>query len=472
MVIYPILLCGGSGTRLWPFSRKSFPKQFASLVGTDSLFQQAAKRLSGNLFHDPVAITTQDFRFIVSEQIGAIGIKPIDIVLEPEGRGTAASALVSAFCCTARDPNAIMLLAPTDQTLNDVDDFCHAVETAMPLAKAGNLVTFGIAPKSAETGYGYLELSEAVTSEPQKLVRFVEKPVQSEAAEMIASKQYLWNSGIFLFSAAAIIDAFKIHAPEIFSTVKEVFADAKRDLNFVRLAPQPWEELPNISIDYAIMEKADNLSVMPLSGVGWSDLGDWDAVWRQGTPDEQGNVCSSGATAIDCSNTLLRTDSDGVELVGVGLEGIVAIAMNDAVLLAKKDNAQQVRKAVARLEQKGIPQATQLPIDYRPWGSFENLAVGEGFCVKRITINPGGSLSLQSHQHRSEHWVVVKGTAMVTVDNDIRWMSENQSIYVPIGAKHRLENQSSEVVILIEVQMGSYLSEDDITRYDDKYGRG
>ena len=219
------------------------------------------------------------------------------------------------------------------------------------------------------------------------------------------------------------------------------------------------------------MEKADNLSVMPLSGVGWSDLGDWDAVWRQGTPDEQGNVCSSGATAIDCSNTLLRTDSAGVELVGVGLEGIVAVAMNDAVLLAKKDNAQEVRKAVARLEQKSIPQATQLPIDYRPWGSFENLAVGEGFRVKRITLNPGGSLSLQSHQYRSEHWVVVVGTATVTVENEIRLMSENQSIYVPLGAKHRIVNQSSEVAILIEVQMGSYLSEDDISPYNDLYGR-
>ena len=471
-MIYPILLCGGSGTRLWPFSRKSFPKQFAALIGTESLFQQAAGRLSGNLFGSPIAITTQDFRFIVSEQISAIGIEPIDILLEPEGRGTAPSALVSAFCCAARDPDAIMLLAPTDQTLNDIEDFCRAVESAAPLAKAGNLVTFGIEPKSAKTGYGYLKLSEAVGSEPQKLIGFVEKPKQSEATEMIASKQYLWNSGIFLFSAAAIIDAFKIHAPEIFSTVKEAFADAKRDLNFVRLARQPWEELPNISIDYAIMEKADNLSVMPLSGVGWSDLGDWDAVWRQGTPDEQGNVCSSGATAIDCSNTLLRTDSAGVELVGVGLEGIVAVAMNDAVLLAKKDNAQEVRKAVARLEQKSIPQATQLPIDYRPWGSFENLAVGEGFRVKRITLNPGGSLSLQSHQYRSEHWVVVVGTATVTVENEIRLMSENQSIYVPLGAKHRIVNQSSEVAILIEVQMGSYLSEDDITRYDDKYGRG
>ncbi|MGJ8597918.1 mannose-1-phosphate guanylyltransferase/mannose-6-phosphate isomerase [Sulfitobacter sp.] len=472
-MIYPILLCGGSGTRLWPLSRKSYPKQFAKIMGAESLFQASALRLSGPEFAAPIILTGDAFRFIVTEQLAAIEQAPAGILIEPEGRNTAPAVLAAALWLEARDPDAVMLVAPSDHVIPDTAAFCAAALAAVPRAQAGELITFGIQPDRAETGYGYLELdagADAGASSPQKLAGFIEKPDAEMAAEMIAKGNFLWNAGIFLFTAAAIRAAYETHAPGLATQVHAAVQDAKTDLGFTRLAPAPWSEIEDISIDYAIMEKADNLAVMPY-GAGWSDLGGWDAVWRESGPDAEGNVCSEQATAIDCENTLLRSETEGLEVVGIGLKDIAVIAMGDAVLVAHTSQAQRVKDAVSALKARGATQAVQLPRDYRPWGWYESLVVGGRFQVKRIVVHPGAALSLQSHHHRSEHWIVVEGTAKVTVDDDVRLISENQSVYIPLGAVHRMENPGKVPMVLIEVQTGSYLGEDDIIRYEDVYAR-
>ncbi|MFC6643306.1 MULTISPECIES: mannose-1-phosphate guanylyltransferase/mannose-6-phosphate isomerase [Sulfitobacter] len=472
-MIHPIILSGGSGTRLWPLSRKSYPKQFAALMGEESLFQTSARRLSGEGFAAPVILTGEPFRFIVSEQLAQIEQSPQGILIEPEGRNTAPAVLAAALWVAERNPNALMLVAPSDHVINNPEAFRATVQAAMPRAQAGDLVTFGITPDRAEIGYGYLELAPGghpTAVEPQTLARFVEKPDEAKAKKMLAAGTFLWNAGVFLFTAEAILKAYHRHAPELVKAVTLAVDAASHDLGFTRLAPDAWAQVENISIDYAIMEKADNLAVMPFAE-GWSDLGSWDAVWLQSGPDAQGNVCTPRATAIDCSDTLLRSESEGLELVGIGLNDIIAVAMNDAVLVVHKSQAQQVKEAVAALKKRKVSQAVQLPRDYRPWGWYESLVTGGRFQVKRIVVNPGAALSLQSHHHRSEHWIVVEGTARVTVNENIRLISENESLYIPLGATHRMENPGKVPMVLIEVQTGSYLGEDDIIRYEDVYAR-
>ena len=338
-------------------------------------------------------------------------------------------------------------------------------------AQAGDLVTFGIQPTRPETGYGYLELEEqSVDGAAVKLRRFVEKPDMAAAQKMLDAGTYLWNGGIFLFKAQAIVDAFMAHKPVLMDPVKRAVEDAKTDLGFLRLAPEPWARAEDISIDYAVMEHAPNLSGVPFDG-DWSDLGDWDSVWREAIRDEQGLVTSGAAIGIDCKNTLLRSEAAGMEIVGIGLEDIIAIAMPDAVLVAHKDRAQDVKLAVDSLKHKNASQAVQHPRDHRPWGSFECLYMGRRFQVKRIVVKPGGILSLQSHVHRSEHWIVVEGTAKVTIGDNVKLVGENQSVYIPVGDKHRMENPGKVPMVLIEVQTGSYLGEDDIVRYEDVYAR-
>lgn len=473
-LIHPVLLCGGSGTRLWPLSRQSFPKQFALITGDRSLFQQAAQRLAGPDFAAPLIVTGNDFRFIVTEQLAACKLAPQGILIEPEGRNTAPAALAAALVLAELDPSAVLLLAPSDHVIPDDEAFRSAVRAAVPRALAGDLVTFGIVPDRPETGYGYLELaagSDPDAETPQKLASFIEKPNAERAAEMLASGNFLWNAGIFLFTAETLIAACRAHAPDLMPSVEASVRDASSDLGFTRLASEPWSKVPSISIDYAIMERASNLAVMPYSA-GWSDLGGWDAVWQESGPGKAGNVVSSNATEIGCTNTLLRSESDRVELVGIGLQDIVAVATSDAVLVAHKSEAQRVREAVAVLQERGASQATAFPVDRRPWGWFESLVVGERFQVKRIHVYPGAALSLQSHHHRAEHWIVVEGTARVTVDETVQLLSENQSVYIPLGAVHRLENPGKVSLTLIEVQTGSYLGEDDIVRYEDLYARG
>ena len=472
--IHPVLLCGGSGTRLWPLSRKSFPKQFSRLTGVESLFQGAARRLMGPGFAAPVVITGNDFRFIVVEQLAAIETSPQAILIEPEGRNTAPAVLAAALHLRATNPDALLLVAPSDHVVPDADAFRAAVQAAAPRARAGDIVTFGITPTRPETGYGYLELAPGAdprAQEPQPLARFVEKPKAAQAEAMIAAGNFLWNAGIFLFTAETLVQAFRTHAPEVLDPVSTAVAEARPDLGFSRLDATAWAQVPDISVDYAIMEKASNLAVMPFSA-GWSDLGGWDAVWQEAGPDAAGNVASDNATAIGCEDTLLRSESPRVELVGIGLKDIIAVATTDAVLVAHKSQSQRVKEAVAALQAKGRAQATTFPTDHRPWGMFESLVIGARFQVKRIVVNPGAALSLQSHHHRSEHWIVVEGTARVTVDDQVRLVTENQSVYIPLGAVHRMENPGKVPMVLIEVQTGSYLGEDDIIRYEDVYSRG
>ena len=472
--IHPVLLCGGSGTRLWPLSRKSYPKQFVKLTGDESLYQASARRLSGAGFAAPMIVTASDFRFIVIEQLAALDMAPADILIEPAAKNTAAAICAGALALEVRAPGALMLVAPSDHVIPDAARFRDAVQAATPAALAGRLVTFGIRPNRPETGYGWLGLSQATKDfapVAQPLKSFVEKPDAAKAATLLAGGMHLWNSGIFLFTTTTILDAFAKHAPEVLKATQAAFTAAERDLAFTRLEPTAWDTLPDISIDYALMERVSNLSVVPFAGA-WSDLGDWQAVWREAEADATGTVTSGPATALDCAGTLLQAADDAQELVGIGLTDIIAVAMPDAVLVAHKDRAQEVKVAVATLKRKSVPQAETLPRDYRPWGWFESLVVGPRFQVKRIHVHPGAALSLQSHHHRSEHWIVVEGTAKVTIDDKLQLVGENSSVYIPLGAVHRMENPGKLPLTLIEVQTGSYLGEADIIRYEDIYARG
>ncbi len=470
-MITPVILCGGSGTRLWPLSRKSYPKQFSKLIGDRSLFQMSALRVSGKGYAPPLVLTNADFRFIVTEQLAELGIDPGAVLIEPEGRNTAPAILAAAVYLRAQDKAAKLLVLPSDHNVPDVAHFSETVEKGLAAAEAGDLVTFGIKPTRPETAYGYLEL-ETLSRDGAavKLSRFVEKPDRDTAQNMLDAGNFLWNAGIFLFRADSIVAAFKAHKPDMLPIVTRAVNEAKTDLGFLRLAPEPWARAEDISIDYAVMEPAVNLSAVPFDGA-WSDLGDWDSVWREATRDENGMATSGPATGIDCKNTLLRSEAKGQEIVGIGLENIIAVAMPDAVLVADKSRAQDVKLAVQALKDKQAGQAVQHPRDYRPWGSFECLFMGRRFQVKRIVVKPGGILSLQSHVHRSEHWIVVEGTAKVTIGDEVKLVSENQSVYIPVGDKHRMENPGKVPMVLIEVQTGSYLGEDDIVRYEDVYAR-
>ena len=473
--IHPVLLCGGSGTRLWPLSRKSHPKQFVKFLGEESLFQASAHRLSGAGFAAPSVVTGSDFRFMVVEQLAAAEIAPQNILIEPSACNTAAAICAAAVALDAQNGDSLMLVAPSDHVIPDAEKFRSTVEAAAQTAIDGQIVTFGIRPDRAETGYGWLELTAQPSNDfapvAQPLKSFVEKPDAETAEALLSDGMHLWNAGIFLFSTETILGAFAEFAPETLSKVRDAFSAAETDLGFTRLSAGPWSALEDISIDYAVMERAPNLSVMPYGG-SWSDLGDWQAIWREGEADGAGVVTSGPSTALDCKNTLLQATSDTQHLVAMGLEDIIAVAMPDAVLVAHKDRAQDVKVAVSELKAKGAAQAETLPRDYRPWGWYESIALGPRFQVKRIVVNPGAALSLQSHNHRSEHWIVVEGTAKVTIDDNVKTVTENQSVYIPLGAVHRMENPGKLPLTLIEVQTGSYFGEDDIIRYDDAYARG
>ncbi|MEL6914385.1 MAG: mannose-1-phosphate guanylyltransferase/mannose-6-phosphate isomerase [Pseudomonadota bacterium] len=471
--ITPVILCGGSGIRLWPLSRKSHPKQFVPILGPHTPFQEAALRLTGEGFAPPMVVTHSDFRFVVTEQMAAVGVDPGPILIEAAGRNTAPAILAATLTALAEDPDAVLLVAPSDHRIADPGAFGRAAEAGLAAVAEGRMATFGIPPSRPETDFGYLELAEAPTEDPAPvpLLRFVEKPDAARAAQMLAEGRYLWNSGIFLFAARDMLAAFEAHAPALLAPVREAVEGARADLGFLRLAPEPWEGLDSISIDYAVMEKLDTLSVVPFAAP-WADLGSWDAVRRAMTPDADGVTAAGPVTAIDCRNVLLRAEDSGQELVGIGLEDLVVIAMDDAVLVADPSRTEAVREAVATLKARGAGQAEAFAMDHRPWGHFETLVLDDRFQVKRIVVKPGGKLSLQSHHHRAEHWIVVMGTAKVTIGETEQLVSENQSVYIPLGEKHRMENPGKMPMVLIEVQTGGYLGEDDIIRYDDVYARG
>ena len=472
-VITPVLLAGGKGTRLWPLSRKSYPKQFSNLIGDKSLFQQSALRLTSSdivEFTPHIIMTNTDFRFIVGEQLQSVGINPGSILIEPEGRNTAPAILAASIFSFEKDEDSVLLVAPSDHVIPNVEAFHVALSRGLEAASKGKIVTFGITPTHAETGYGYLELSQDANEHAVDLIGFVEKPNAALAHEMLDAGNFLWNSGIFMFRARDMIAAFEKYSAGILDPVREALGEVKVDLDFLRLDPAAWSCCEDVSIDYAIMERAENLVSVPFSA-GWSDLGGWDAVLQEMDRDENGVAISQNAYAINCENTLLRSENTSLALVGMGLKDIIAVAMPDAVLVAHRDKAQGVKEVIARLKADSVVQAETFPKDHRPWGWFETLAIRGRFQVKRIFVKPGAALSLQSHYHRSEHWIVVEGTAKVTVDDHVKLVTEGQSVYIPLGAVHRLENPGKVPMVLIEVQTGTYLGEDDIIRYEDIYSR-
>ena len=468
--ITPLILCGGSGSRLWPLSRKTYPKQFARLIGEESLLQGCARRFRGEGFADPIVVTGEPFRFMVDAQLAEIGTRPRQVIVEPASRDTGPAILAGALVAAAEAPEALLLVAPSDHLIPDSAALRHIIRHAVPAARAGQIVAFGITPTRPETGYGYLEPSASSHHRDGvvPVARFIEKPDRASAENLIATGAALWNAGLYLFKAATLIDMAREIAPGLMDPVTESVRSATTRNGFFHLGEATWSKIDAQSIDYAIMEHAANLCVAPFSGA-WSDLGDWDAVWRE--TETSGLAQNGSATAIDCADTMLRSEVDGQAIVGIGLQDIVAIAMPDAVLVSHKSRTQDVKHAVARLKAAELPQAETYPKDHRPWGWFESLARGDRFQVKRIRVHPGASLSLQSHHHRAEHWIVVEGTAKVTVGETTRLVGENEAIYIPLGARHRLENPGKLPMTLIEVQTGSYLGEDDIIRHEDIYAR-
>lgn len=473
MRVHPVILCGGAGTRLWPVSRRAQPKQFVNLMGQQTLFQAALGRVGGGTYAPPIIVAADEIRFTVLEQLAALRAQPAALLIEPDGKNTAPAVLAAALTLANTQPTDLMLVMPSDHLIPAQDAFTAAVERAIPSAEAGHIVTFGVVPNHGATGYGYLELPESSVENcvtPTPLRRFIEKPNAQDADDMVASGRFLWNAGIFLFSVNTILSAYEQHAPRLFEQVKKAVTNAHQDLAFTRLAAGPWHEIESISVDYAIMEKAQNLVVQPLQ-TAWSDLGDWKSIWAESPQDSNGNAISPDTTALDCRNSLLRSEGEGMHLVGIGLSEMIVVAMRDAVIVAPMADSQRLGEIVPLLTAKGVSQAQKAQRDQRPWGWFETLAQGHRFQVKRIRVKPGEAISLQSHNHRAEHWIIVAGTAQVTIGDEVKLLSENQSIYVPLGAIHRLENPGLIPAEIIEVQTGSYLGEDDIVRYIDNYAR-
>ena len=466
-LVLPVLLCGGSGTRLWPLSREAYPKQFLPLAGKHSLLQATCLRLQGLPGASaPLLISNEEHRFMVAEQCRQIAVAPQTIILEPIGRNTAPAIAVAALHAVESQQDPILLILPSDHLLSDEAGFRDAVLAALSTAEAGALLTFGIVPTSAETGFGYIK---AASGQGVRAVeQFVEKPDQATAEKYLESGEYFWNSGMFMFRASRFIEELEKFAPEILRQCRAAIANAKRDADFLRLDKTAFAACPADSIDYAVMEKTRHAMVLPID-VGWSDVGSWSALWQVAEQDNEGNVHRGDVMAENCRNTFVWSQSRLVSTLG--LENMIVVDTDDALLVAHQDHVQDVKKIVARLKSDSRSQAVHHRQVYRPWGSYTSVDCGERFQVKRIIVKPGAALSLQMHHHRAEHWIVVTGTARVTCDENVMILAENQSTYIPLGSKHRLENIGKLPLELIEVQSGSYLGEDDIVRFDDVYGR-
>ena len=470
-LIRPFIMCGGSGQRLWPVSRASMPKQFHALTGERTLLQEAAERVRAPGFAPPVFLAGEEHRFIVADQIDAVALPRGAIVLEPVGRNTAAIALVAALMSEG-EGDGLVLLMPADHRVENAAEFQEMVEEAAPAARQGAICLFGIAPTRPETGYGYIEIGPDPVGGAGSLVRsvrrFVEKPDAATATAMLASGGFAWNAGIFLYRASTLIAEAAERQPELLARCREAVAGAIADGGFLRLEPTAFAAAPSISIDYALIEGSRRTAVLP-TAIAWSDLGAWDAVFAAHEPDGNGNVILGRAIGHNTTGTFVRA---GRQLVAtVGVSDLLVIATEDAVLVADRAQAQDVKGALALLGQAGFDEARSHPEVHRPWGSYRSVVRGDQFQVKIITVKPGGRLSLQLHHHRSEHWVVVKGTALVTCGERTLHLYENQSTYIPRGEIHRLENPGRIPLELIEVQSGSYLGEDDIVRVEDVYGR-
>ena len=469
-MLHPVILSGGSGSRLWPLSRHNQPKQFLALMGEQSLFQVTALR-AGKLpgMQPPVIVCSEDHRFMVGEQLQAIGAGHGGILLEPVARNTAPAIALAALHLVARDAGAVMLVLPADHLIENEASFRQAVEAAGVLADDGWLVTFGIAPEHAETGYGYIQRGDAIEGAGYQVRRFVEKPDLATAEKYVAAGDYAWNSGIFMFKAQRYLDELGEHAPDIHAAVRAADVGATTDLDFVRPGKAAFVASPSNSIDYAVMEKTSRAAVVPVS-CSWSDIGSWSALWAATAHDDDGNRHEGDVMAIDSRNNLVRAASRRM-IATIGIEDVVIIDTPDATLVARKDRVQDVKQIVEQLKQSGRQEHAFHRKVYRPWGNYDSIDAGERFQVKRIVVKPGAALSLQKHHKRAEHWVVVSGVAEVTCDDRVFELRENESTFIPLGSVHRLRNRGTEPVELIEVQSGSYLGEDDIVRLEDVYGR-
>ena len=467
--IIPVLMCGGAGTRLWPISRESMPKQFVPLIGQRSTFQQVIERISDpGLFARPLVITNADFRFIAAEQLRECAVEA-DIVLEPSRRDSGPAVAVAAALAAERDPQAIVLVLAADNIIRHPDEFVQACRQAAAAAAEGRIVTFGIRPSRPATNYGYIRPGRRLNGGSVLAVdAFVEKPDAATAAGYVADS-YLWNSGNFMFRASVMLGEIERFEPAMAQSARAAVAALTRDLDFVRLADAPFALAPKKSIDYAVMEHTKLAAVVP-GDFGWSDVGDWSAVWEILDHDERGNATDGPVVTVNSRNTLVRSEESVLTTV-IGLDDVVVIATADAVLVAARQRAEDVKALVERLKIENRREAVEHRRMHRPWGYYQSVDAGVRYQVKRLVVKPGAKLSLQKHFHRAEHWVVVRGTAEVTIGGDVRTVHENESVYVPIGSAHRLANPGKIVLELIEVQVGSYLGEDDIVRLDDVYAR-
>ena len=477
MNLQPVILCGGSGTRLWPLSREQYPKQLLALAGEETMLQATASRVDASLAREgtkvlpPIVVSNEEYRFITAEQLRQGGHARAAVVLEPKGRNTAPALTLAALVALEGGDDPALVVMPADHIISDVAAFRAGVACGAAYAGAGKLVTFGIRPTRAETGYGYIRAGAPIAGGGREIVAFVEKPDAATAGQYVACGEYLWNSGIFMMRASAWIAQLGAMRPDMLESCRAAYAARSTDRDFLRVGAEAFSACPADSIDYAVMEKLPaGLGVVIPFEAGWSDVGAWDALWQIGGKDGNGNVLRGDVMTVDTRDTLAISQSRLVACVG--LNDAVVVETPDAVLVAHKGHMQQVKEVVARLKREKRPEADAHRKIYRPWGYYDSVDAGNRFQVKRIVVNPGASLSLQMHHHRAEHWIVVSGTARITCGEKILLMSENESTYIPIGTRHRLENPGKVPLEIIEVQSGAYLGEDDIVRFEDTYGRG
>ncbi|MDA8814858.1 mannose-1-phosphate guanylyltransferase/mannose-6-phosphate isomerase [Luminiphilus sp.] len=467
-VVTPVLLCGGVGSRLWPVSRRGRPKQYLNLIGEQSMLQQTLSRLEDVDQTKPIVVCNEEHRFLVAEQMRQLGIESASIILEPEGKNTAPAIALAALVATKNDPDSMLLVLPADHYVGKPDILCSAIKKATEAASANKLVTFGLVPSQPETGYGYIKRGEMLFDNVAVLDQFVEKPDQETAEAYLESGEYVWNSGIFMFKASRYLDELAQFAPMMETACRSAVDKSETDMNFIRPNADTFATCPSNSIDYAVMEHTAHGAVVSLD-CGWSDIGSWSALWEAGERDDSGNVTQGDVVLDNTRNSYVRSQSRLVTTTGV--KDLVVIETADAVMVADRQSAQDVKNIVNALKNAQRSEADTHHRVYRPWGSYELLVAGQGFQVKRIIVNPGQQLSLQMHHHRAEHWVVVRGTAEVINGEQSLLLKEDQSTYIPVGAKHRLTNLGKFSLELIEVQSGSYLGEDDIVRFEDVYGR-
>tara|TARA_E500000331_G_scaffold51763_1_gene45045 strand:+ start:673 stop:2118 length:1446 start_codon:yes stop_codon:yes gene_type:complete len=472
--LLPLILCGGTGSRLWPLSRESYPKQYLSLIDDSSktLLQQTLERLYGiSNKKDPIFICNEEHRFIVAEQLRAINIKQKKIILEPFSRNTAPAIALAALAAIENGADPILFVLASDHLIQDNQKFIKSITAGMAFAEKGNLVTFGIVPTSPEVGYGYIESVEPLeidTFIASPISKFIEKPDFQKAKQLVSDPRFTWNSGIFLFKASVFLTELEKYSPKVIKTCKKALKDNCLDMDFQRIDQEAFKDCPNISIDFAVMEQTKLGVVLPLNA-GWSDVGSWKSVWEVSKKDKNGNVLIGNVITKDLNNCYVR--SENRLIVGLGIENLLVVETNDAILIADKNHDQEVKNIVNKLIDENRSEGKTHRKVHRPWGHYTSVVEGSRWKVKRIEVNPQASLSMQMHHHRAEHWILVKGTANVEIDGESIILGENQSVYIPLGSKHRLTNPGRIPLVLIEVQSGAYLSEDDIVRFDDIYGR-